>query len=63
MSIRSGNAKNFVIGHARKSIQADKPIWFRHTRYYLVSGAVRVNAMTLPNFTELRLESEGVGGR
>jgi hypothetical protein len=53
----------FVIGPAQKSMRADKPIWFRHTRQYLVSGAVRVNAMTLPNFTELKLESEVGGGR
>jgi len=44
-------------------MHADKPIWFRDTHHYLVSGAVRVNAMTLLNFTELQLESEGGGGR
>ena len=58
-----GNTKIFVIGPAQKSMHADKPIWFRDTHHYLVSGAVRVNAMTLLNFTELQLESEGGSGR
>ena len=58
-----GEYKNLCYRSRKISMQADKPIWFRHTRYYLVSGVVRVNAMTLLNFTELRVESEGGGGR
>jgi len=38
-------------------MRADKPIWIRHTRHYLVSGLVRVNAIILLNLTELQLDS------
>jgi hypothetical protein len=55
--------KIFIIGPTQKSMLADEPIWFRHTRHYQVCGAVLVNAMPLRNFTELWLESEGGGGR
>jgi hypothetical protein len=58
MSVSTEIQQSLLSAPGHKGTLADKPIWFRDTRHYLVYSAARVNAMTLLNLTALQLESE-----